>query len=341
MRGKKIMAALLCASLLFGLGGCTKPVSILDPEPIDGGTTVHTDANAPKVIQSKDIRAFFANFYLYHRWRGDEERFFEFEIKLNDEGTLTATERNSGASLPADADLLTALQEVIDKYNLAAKNGIYEVTAGLPPEFQESTLRVSYESGESLTFTQNNNPEAKWAEAVYDVFAAWFSAHGDDILQPDRETSLLNRLDIRSVEGSIYLDYCGINVNEKDAIDGETYLLMWSVWDDEAQQLLAKEFILFPEDYYERVTEILAKYDLYLKYEQSWPSHDDGYYGMGDESLHEGEEDREDRRLDLYGEFESGNRFSIETKKESEIEGLQPMLDELYEYHASLFQSYR
>ena len=104
------MAALLCASLLFGLGGCTKPVPILDPEPIDGGTTIHTDANAPKVIQSKDIRAFFANFYLYHRWRGDEERFFEFEIRQNDEGTLTATERNSGANLPADADLLTALQ---------------------------------------------------------------------------------------------------------------------------------------------------------------------------------------------------------------------------------------
>ena len=55
----------------------------------------------------------------------------------------------------------------------------------------------------------------------------------------------------------------------------------------------------------------------------------------------EGEEDREDRKIELYAEFESGNRFSIETRKESEIAGLQPMLDELYEYLASLFQWYR
>ena len=126
-----------------------------------------------------------------------------------------------------------------------------------------------------------------------------------------------------------------------DAIDGQTYLLEWSVWDDDAQQEITREFIVFPEDYYEKITEILAKYDVVLKYDQSWFEHSDGYFGMGDESLHEGEEDREDRKIELYAEFESGNRFSIETRKESEIAGLQPMLDELYEYFASLFQWYR
>ena len=342
MRGKKIMAALLCASLLFGLGGCTKPADPApDPEPIDGGTTTHIDADAPKVIQSKDIRAFFANFYLYNRWRGDREQFFEFEIRNDDSGVLTASERNSGASLPADKELLDALQAVLDKYGLVSQNGIYSVTAGLPPEFQESTLRVSYESGESLYFTVNNEPEAKWAEAVYDVFAAWFSAHGDDSLQPDRETSLVTRFDLESVEDGIYLRYSGINVQPENAIDGQTYLLMWYVWDDTAKTTLNEEFILFPEGYYEKITEILAKYDVVLKYDQSWFEHSDGYFGMSDESLHEGEEDREDRKLELYAEFESGNRFSIETRKESEIEGMKPMLDELYEYLASLFQSYR
>ena len=336
------MAILLCAALLFGLAACTnEPEPEPEPEPIDGGTTTYVDADAPKVIQSKDIRAFFANFFLYNRWRGDEEKFFEFEIRLDDNGTLTATEANSGASLPADKELLDALQGVIDKYGLVSRNGLYSVTAGLPPEFQESTLRVAYESGESLAFTVNNEPEAKWAEEVYDVFAAWFSAHGDDTLQPTRETSQVTRFDLESVDGPIYLRYGGINVQPEDAIEGQTYLLEWDVYDDDAKQTITREFILFPEDYYERITEILAKYDVVLKYDQSWFEHSDGYFGMSDESLHDGEEDREDRKIELYAEFESGNRFSIETRKESEIEGLQPMLDELYEYYASLFQWYR
>ena len=332
------MAVLLCAALLFGLAACTgEPEPAPEPEPIDGGTTIHTDANAPKVIESKDIRAFYANFYLQNRWRGDRESFFEFEIRLDDKGTLTAAEKVSGASLPADKELLDALQAVIDEYDLASLNGIYEVTAGLPPEFQERYLQVSYESGESLTYTANNEPEAKWAEAFYDVFAAWFSAHGDDTLQPARESSLVTRFDLDSVENAIYLRYGGINVPEDMAIEGETYLLEWSVWDDTAKETLNEEFILFPEDYYEKITEILAKYDVCLKYDQSYFDHSDGYYGMGTKGPDDGEEDLEGRRLELYVEFESGRRMSIETKKASEIEGLGPMLSELYEYLESLF----
>ena len=335
------MAALLCASLLFGMAGCTKPAETPEePEPIDGGTTIKTDPDAPKVIESKDIRAFSANFFLVNRWRGEMEdwnRFFEFRIENDENGTLMATETHSGASLPADKDLLNALQIVIDGYDLASRNGVYEVTAGLPPEYQESTLQVSYESGEYLTFTVNNEPEAKWAEAVFDVFAEWFAANGDDSLESARESSLVTRFDIDSVEDAVYLRYGGIKVAEDEAIDGENYLLEWSVYDDAAQTQIEEEFIRFPEDYYERITEILAKYDVVLKYDRSYYDHSDGYYGMSGKGPDDGEADLENRRLDIYIEFESGKSMSIETSKESELEALKPMLDEIFEYHASLF----
>ncbi len=338
-KGIKIMAALLCASLLFGLGGCTdKPEPVPEPEPIDGGTTDHTDPNAPKVIQSKDIRAFYTNFYLQNRWWGEEERFYEFKIELDSSGVLTASETNSGVCLPADKALLDALQGVIDEYDLVSMNGLYRVTAGLPPEYQENILQVSYESGERLSFTINNEPEAKWAEAVCDVFTAWFSANGEDGLQPARETSLVTRLNITLREGSIYTQYGGIHVQAEDAIDGQEYLLEKSVYDDAAQETLFEEDILFPEDYYERVTEILACYDLVLKYEQSYFEHGDGYFGMGGKGPGSGEEDLEDRYLDLYAEFESGKRINIETKKASEIEGMKALLTELAGYHDGLYR---
>ncbi|MBR5641871.1 MAG: hypothetical protein IKW92_07050 [Firmicutes bacterium] len=342
-KGVILMAALLSLLVLFLLTACTQETEP-EPEPIDGGTTTHIDANAPKAIESKDITAFSLNCYLSNRWRGDEERFFRFKIE-EENGVLTASEERSGISRPADAALLTALQEIIDKYELVKNNGIYKVTAGLPPEFQESTLFAGYASGETLTFTRNNEPAAEWAEDIYDLFADWFAANGDETLRPAKEETLVTRLDLRIREGAVWTEFGGINVQEEDAIDGQTYLLFHEVYDEQAQSMIERQFRLFPEDYYESLTAILADHDAVRTYEFSYydresgnyGNHDEGYYGFGSKTTADGEEDSEDLYVDLYVEYESGRRMTIETRKASEIEGLQPLLQGLQAYLEPLF----
>ena len=100
-KGVIVMAVLLGLLTLFGLSGC-KEDAVPEPEPIDGGTTTHTDANAPKVIESKDITEFSVDFYLSNRWRGDEERYFRFAVK-EEGGVLTASEEESGQRDRGDA----------------------------------------------------------------------------------------------------------------------------------------------------------------------------------------------------------------------------------------------
>ncbi len=342
-KGVILMAALLSLLVLFLLTACTQETEP-EPEPIDGGTTTHIDANAPKAIESKDITAFSLNCYLWNRWRGDEEHFFRFKV-AEENGVLTASEELSGISHPADAALLTALQEIIDEYDLVKDNGIYSVTAGLPPEFQESTLSVAYASGETLTFTTNNEPEAAWAESIYDLFADWFAANGDETLRPAKEESLLTRLDLRIREGAVWTEFGGINVQPEDAIEGQTYLLFHEIYDEAAQAMLERQFRLFPEGYYEGLTAILADHDVVRTYEFSYydresgnyGNHDEGYYGFGTKTTADGEEDSEDLYVDLYVEYESGKRMTIETKKASEIEGLQPLLQDLQAYLEPLF----
>ena len=346
-KGVILMAALLSLLVLFLLTACTQdgPEPSPEPEPIDGGTTTHIDANAPKVIESKDITAFSLNCYLSNRWRGDEERFFLFKI-TDENGVLIASEERSGVSRPADAALLTALQEIIDQYDLVKNNGIYKVTAGLPPEFQESTLYAGYASGEALTFTTNNEPAAEWAEDIYDLFADWFAANGDESLRPAKEESLVTRLDLRIREGAVWTEFGGINVQPEDAIDGQTYLLFHEVYDEQAQETVAWDFRLFPEGYYEGLTAILADHDVVRTYEFSYydresgnyGNHDEGYYGFGTKTTADGEEDSEDLYVDLYVEYESGKRMTIETKKASEIEGLQPLIRDLLAYFEPLFE---
>ena len=347
-KGVIIMGLLLTVLTALGLGGCKEepvPAPAPDPEPIDGGTTVYTDENAPKTIVSKDIYALDVACFIAPRWHGEDGHDFHFRIFANEESDLIAKEESSGAIQYANEVLLSAVQAVIDKHELAAFNGVYEVTAGLSPEYQEKTFNAEYASGETLRFTLNNDPYAAWALDLYDVFAAWFASCGDESLYPAKEATLVSRFDLRVNERGVWTEFSGINVSEKDAIDGQTYLLHKSVYDEAAQTTRALEFRLFPEDYYAQITDILAAYDVTRKYELSaydvhacnYGNHDEGYYGFGSGSTADAEEDAQDLYLELYAEFESGRRLSIETRKESEIQGFAPLLSALFTYCDQLF----
>ena len=186
--GKIFLSAALSALTFFGLAGCAAAV----PPPVSGGTTDKTDYAAPKKIESKELTAFSAHFYLRGEWpAGHGNRFCTFEVKKDGQGVLTAavradSARETLASLPADEELLAALVSVIDKHNLAAKNGVYRVTAGLPPQFQKCHFSTSYATGETLEFTENNNPDAEWTKEIYLAFAHWFAERGDDSLLPPK-----------------------------------------------------------------------------------------------------------------------------------------------------------
>ncbi|MBQ2545139.1 MAG: hypothetical protein II557_02520 [Clostridia bacterium] len=340
-KGLRIMAATLCLTslLAFLFGGCRD-----DGHP-SGGHTTHTDPDAPKTIQSTDLAEFSAAFYLNTRYRGDEEHRFEFTVSPDEGGTSVARETNTGISAPADRALTDALAAVIAKNDLAAQNGLYDVTAGLPPEYQAYPFEAVYASGERLSFTVNNNPYARWAEEVYDLFAAWFSAHGTDALEPELETSPVTRITLVLADGENVTCYGGVNVREENAIGGETYLLEKDADGREMFGTETAQRILFPDDFYERITAIVASSGLEKKYAFSYydraagnyGNHDEGYFGWGGMTTADNEPDSDTQKVSLHLEYESGHRVSIDTRKPSEIEAMRPFLDELTAYLDSLF----
>ena len=186
---KRVLSVMLCAATLLCFGGCFghKP----KPSPVSGGTVDKTDYDAPKVIKSKEITDFYASFFLYDKrlggWEGNS---YSFKVCKNDSGVLTATEEKTKISVPADEKFLNALQEIIDEQKLVQKNGICKYTSGLAPAFQPCRLTVNYASGEKLTFTENNNPEAEWAQKIHLEFAKLFSENGNDTLLPKEETEI-------------------------------------------------------------------------------------------------------------------------------------------------------
>ena len=332
--GRIFMAALL-GSFLLAVSGCGKKT---DP-PVSGQETDKTDKTAPKTIVSKEITGLRAGFFLATRWSGDEEHEFAFEIKNDEKDVLTAYEGRSGANAPADAALLEKLCAVIEKNGLAERNGLDRANYSLAPEYQKCSLSVNYASGEKLEFTDLGDPYALWEEEFYDVFAAWFAGKGAGSLYPEEDDSSVNYLRFSVQENGLFYEY-----RITDAAGGETRAFCRSVYDLDAKKNVSKDFFPVPDDYYETLTKILSAHETVRRYDFSaynraagnYSSHDLGYYGWGSRGPGSGEEDSESASVSLHAGYESGNRFSIDTKKPSEIEGMRPLTGELRSYLDSI-----
>lgn len=319
-KGRRFLTALLCAAAAIGLCGCTPK-----PEPIAGGTTDKTDPNAPKTITSHEITAFSASFYLRGEWTpGQSSRLYTFTVAEED-GVLMASEPTLGVSKPADDALLSALDETIRAYDLIAQNGVYRVTAGLAPDYQKCSVEALYASGETLRFTVNNDPEAAWAKAVYLIFADWFAQNGDDSLLPPQTTGTVTSITLQQNENGAYLWYGGVNVQEQNAIDGERHLFRREVMD--ANGSWGTDYVRFPADFYDRVTEIVMAYDLRAFDPFSV------LYGMGRSDSDPGDAPA----LELHMEFDNGRWMQIDTSDEADLAALRPLLSDLIAYFDSLF----
>ena len=143
--------------------------------PLCGGVTDRTDRTAPKVIKSKEITAFSTSFLLRDETSPhDAIEHWSFTVKKEASGRI-AIEAGNGTTVQADDALLAELQQVIDRFDLAALNGTDRVIAGLPPMFGPCRMSVDYASGERLHFQRNSRPEEGWPRAMRDIFLSAFA----------------------------------------------------------------------------------------------------------------------------------------------------------------------
>ena len=309
MKFRKVICVvmLLCSVLLFGCD---------NSEEIDGGNTTIED-DVPKTIESKDITGFYASFYIYDRSFGNDEHDFEFEIKKNKDGELYAYENNSKSSYQADEELLKQLQQVIDDNNLVQYNGLYDVTQGLPSEYSARSFKAEYASGEELYFTMDNDPSAKYAIDIYDVFVKWFSSHGIDSLYPREETTTISKLYLVYEHD----DVCVIYDNFEEG--GKEYIYRYVENNNEYSQMKDDRKVTMPDDYYDVITKIVEESklnELYLS-----------------DSFTKGIDKEAKTCIDLNIEYGTSKSIIIETSDEDEMKLLMPAVNNLMNYLDSWF----
>lgn len=313
-------------------------------EHLCGGTTDNSDRSAPKVITSKQLCYLRTNFYLSTRETENGGHNFDFEVRQDESGAVTAAEKHHSVSSTAEPSLLERLQAVIDKYRLAYNNGEDRITAGLPPEYQPCTFKALYASGEKIYFRCNNEPYSQWAEEIYTIITDHFALSGERSLLRKKEDSQMIRFMLRMRKNAIFTRYSDVNVPQEDAINGETLLLGRDVYNAREKKSICDDLIPFPPDYFAHLMHIIDKYDVVDKYRNSvydhkahnLGNHSRGYFGFGIKP--EGDDpDLENESVTLHIKYESGTILNISTSKRGEIDGMQPLVTELLQYLDSLF----
>ncbi|MBR5967315.1 MAG: hypothetical protein IK001_01840 [Lachnospiraceae bacterium] len=284
-----------------------------EDEPIDGGVTDRTDYSASKEIKSKDITEYYFNFCIEGKWApGYENDYYAFEIKPDADGKMIASEETTGVAAEADKELLDAIQAVIDEYNIVSMNGEYRLTAGLDPAFfGPSTLRVNYASGEKLTFTHDNEPDAEWVIKTYLVFAKWFAGKGERKLLPEDYESRVTGVKLYFDDTRAGKKYCYEIGEERDkygrltasrTVDGKT----------ESAAIFSNEIV------FGSISRTVANYDL-----QEF----EGTSYEGENAL-----------LQIEIKFEDGHEFKLSTSDESVIDEAIMLISDLIGEFDPLFR---
>ena len=325
----RVLTCVMLITCLAGCGGGTEEVKIRREK---GGTIDNSDKKAPKKIESKDITGFSCTIILGGDW-GEEYlstggKEFNFCIKKNPAGDLTAYEEESGIEYPADDELLKGLQDLIDEYGLVYMNGTDKVTQALPPPYGEITFIADYASGEKLRFSVNNSPEADWEMAIYILFADWFSKNGiKDINTPERKVT---RIDVtyKDTEDLINYRYFEIIDKDEEAPDGKGVFLAKYVYDVAAEKSIEKEHFRYPEDFFDNVTKIINDFDI-RPWDRTSPLY--GFNHPGSTSTKDQSDD-----IHIYLEYDDGYNISLYINDDENKELLKPLLDELFAYYDTI-----
>jgi len=157
-------AALAAAAITGGIAVVSRKRRERKNDQVDGGVVKRYWTDAPKLIESREIRTFRCVISLLAACETDGlgHRVYKLDASLNDGAVLVKYswyDRQNGsgrAEYQADADFMIRLQEIVSKYDFAGYNGYYHRVSGLPAMYGES-LDIVYDSCERIYVHDNQS----------------------------------------------------------------------------------------------------------------------------------------------------------------------------------------
>lgn len=321
-------------------GNDVKKPQNADVDVIEGGTTTHTDTQAPKVINSDNLVGFKNNFFLFDENGSEFDASYCFEVKDSESGQKLLTCEKNGQTFDCEIDsaVMSGIQKIIKEYSLANYNGTDKFTAGLPPEYDLSEFYALYDTGETIRFSDNNNPDSEVSKAFLKYFTQVFADCGINDFLPPSETSEVVRFDFTFTDKNMCYIYGESEVpveelnmtpeelSEKGLKEGDIIIQFrkepWDRSSHEASEILYAD----PTSaFYEGLSDLLKELNLngYVAdtYSPSGFSYEDTpeYY-------------------EFYVEFAYGNNISGFSEDPETVEAFRPIAQKIMEYLDTYFE---
>lgn len=180
--------------------------------PVCGGTTRRTDANAPKEIHSDTMTLFRAKSALMPSMgetmppEAARLRFLSAYAAATEDGAFVMLETRGDEEKSrlswaiVSAEIFPALVRAVNAAGLAAQNGRFSFTHGLPKNFG-GEVEIDYASGEKLHYANNQSPvfSVAFASSLYRLFSDAIQA--SDTALPDASQITSVRFDETSTDG--------------------------------------------------------------------------------------------------------------------------------------------
>lgn len=204
-------------------------------------------------IKSTELKSLSVYFYIQP---GVYDNIFDrgYDVKLEPAGDDKFSLSCNNHAATVGTDVAKELQNLIKKHNLESLNGLYDVTAGLPAEFQPSYFRAKYASGEELRYTINNFPRDPFGIELFRYVRDVLIANGDSAFIVPDEFRQIDRmkLDYSEGDGILYI------YDEMKMLDG-TFKLSREVYDSTSNEGFSDKAVPIPAGYKEGLTDLVEK----------------------------------------------------------------------------------
>lgn len=210
--------------------------------PVCGGRTETRKVCAP--IKSTELRSLSTRFYISpNAYNGMFDGEYNIKLQQAENGCYQLTCNKETAEI--NADEARGFLDIIKRYKLESNNGLTSVTAGLPSEFQPMYFTAKYASGETLSFTVNNNPQSEWQTSMFRYVRSLLLAHGNTAYAITGDTLKFTRLILEYSNGDGVVHKYG-NIEYEDGTK-----LFRTVYDRKSNKDVADDLAAIPANHYE------------------------------------------------------------------------------------------
>lgn len=267
--------------------------------------------NASKTINSNEMVSFETGFYRKADSLYDKDRDYQFKMEKQDDSTFIIY--NDDLSCQTDSTFAASLNQILLDNDLIQYNGTNKKTSGLPDEFKPYWIHAKYASNETLDFSMDGDPYAKWTFDVLNLFAREFSKQGIDDFLPTKENTTITRFELKYCFDDTRYVYSEIFVSDDEKMVYE------EAWDKEGKNRV-HDRIKAPitEEHYRNLEKLVEETNL-LSFENNRERPSDFDYSKA--------------YYEFYIEYESGRVVRAFSDDAKDIENIKPIIDKISAYY--------